>query len=498
MRRRNYLVGLGTMAAGVSSGCSMITGDRLTITNVKASQTAIGAVELTVTIKNLSDKPRGATLVGILDIVDGKTQRERKPVGVPAGETRTFVISILPSFEALNRRARYTIDAALEERRTVSETATLDGMYQSTDETPVVEPQEASEELPGPWPSFHYGNRNTGFNPTISGIETEPSVRWQSDEISSVYDATAPVVVDGTVYAGSEVTALDTRTGERRWTLDEIDRTSPMAVADGRLFFGTEPGEFVAVDSDSGEVQWRFAGEYETWFGGAAVVDGVVYTAEGIATGDLNRGAVHAFDAETGTRQWKFETDGRFKGAPAVVDGTVYAGRFGNVVHALDAETGEVTWQFETDAHVVKSPAVAYETVYVGSDDAHLYALDRESGAKRWATELGDWIEATPAVAHGMVFVSNTGDNRLHAVDAATGDVRWQFEAGDEINSSPSVAGRTVYIGSYDNTLYALDIETGDVRWQFDAKESVIGSFALGDGELYCNTYGGAFYALEV
>ncbi|MFT4038749.1 MAG: PQQ-binding-like beta-propeller repeat protein, partial [Thermomicrobiales bacterium] len=71
--------------------------------------------------------------------------------------------------------------------------------------------------------------------------------------------------------------------------------------------------------------------------------------------------------------RWRVENGGGLA-SPAVADGVVYVGGWGNYVFALDAQTGAEHWRFPA-ASRVPSPAVSGSLVMVGSFDG-LHALD--------------------------------------------------------------------------------------------------------------------------
>lgn len=62
--------------------------------------------------------------------------------------------------------------------------------------------------------------------------------------------------------------------------------------------------------------------------------------------------------------------------SPTVVHRGVNAGSDDDTMYALDADTGDKQWAFETNATVSSSPAVADGTGYFGSNDNNLYALE--------------------------------------------------------------------------------------------------------------------------
>lgn len=75
-------------------------------------------------------------------------------------------------------------------------------------------------------------------------------------------------------------------------------------------------GLLVALDATTGEVIWEHGLDTGMNFGGATVVNDLVFT----STGD---GTVYALDRATGAEVWRYEAGGAINGWPAVVDDTI-------------------------------------------------------------------------------------------------------------------------------------------------------------------------------
>lgn len=116
------------------------------------------------------------------------------------------------------------------------------------------------------------------------------------------------------------VTALDSETGEQRWTYNTSDNANIVATAGGVVYVGTDTA-IHAVDIETGEQHWR------TEYPSAAelvVADGSVYvTSSGENTDFFKRQTMTVFDAETGAQQWEYESKAEIEGVvPA--DGKLY------------------------------------------------------------------------------------------------------------------------------------------------------------------------------
>ena len=279
----------------------------------------------------------------------------------------------------------------------------------------------------------------------------------------------------------------------------------PPVIAAGQLFVGTNKGRFMAIEAESGKINW------EKDFGlciaaSPAVADELVYVALMDPWPCRNHdesapGYIVALDPDTGAERWRFEA-GVTETSPLVVDGTLYFGSWDRRIYALDAETGEERWSYATGDQVKSAIALRGDTVYAGSYDGRMYALDAETGEERWATSGRSGLfgsgrfYSTPALAYGRVYVGNI-DGRVYAFGAESGDVIWSRTTGGFVYSSPAIFNETVYVGSYDGNLYAFDAVTGDTRWAFAAGGAISGSPTVMGGLVYFSTLEGKTFAVD-
>ena len=103
-----------------------------------------------------------------------------------------------------------------------------------------------------------------------------------------------------------------------------------------------------------------------------AVADGKVF----IGSNDYN---IYCLDADTGRFIWRYKTNSRVSSSPAVADGKVFVGSGDHNIYCLNADTGALIWCYGT-RDVVFSPVVADGKVFVGSRGDKLYCLDADTG----------------------------------------------------------------------------------------------------------------------
>ena len=244
------------------------------------------------------------------------------------------------------------------------------------------------------------------------------------------------------------------------WFLDiegGMGVVSEPLVVDGVIYVSAPLSKVYAVDAATGKVLWKFDpkvrlnlalnGSYSARTnGGVAVWNGKVY----VGTGDCR---LVAADAATGKQVWEATVceplQTGITGAPHVAKRKILMGYNGSddgvrgALAAYDAETGKEVWRFWT---VPGDPAKGFET------------KELEMAAKTWAGEGwwkaggGDvWNAITYDDATGLVIfgtagvgvdygelsaIKPTGDRLfgecIIAVDADTGKYAWHYQTGTE------------------------------------------------------------------
>ncbi|WP_207588550.1 PQQ-binding-like beta-propeller repeat protein [Halomontanus rarus] len=176
-------------------------------------------------------------------------------------------------------------------------------------------------------------------------------VQWRyspDDEPSRTW--VAPAVADGTVYLVSGrgedgLVALEAETGDVQWRTDASVPTQTPVVADGTLYAGLLSGtsqgtRILAVDTETGEERWTFETDDR---GGAVSVGGdtaYVRTLEGVYALDVDGGEPRwdgefEFDSD---RPWQGEVTEEVTSIPAIADGALFVGSPSGGLYAIGEE----------------------------------------------------------------------------------------------------------------------------------------------------------------
>lgn len=493
MTRREWLAsGVGVALAG-SAGCvgpfggggdgddggsSVVATDEsgdLEVTSVEQVGDGGRTVTVAATVQNGGEAARQADLVVTLSHTnaEGSIDRERF-ILVAGGLERDVVVSFRPTFFSDNGvdvpdEGEFEFDASFASSEVV-------------EDYPGLAPVEARSALAGgaAWPGVAYDAGASAHSPGTTAPRSDPSATWTASDVEYAFDASGPVVADGTVYAGRAVRALDVESGEERWAHTDAARTSTLAVGEGAVVFGTPDG-LRAVDAASGEVRWSQPGRL--WKGGPTIADGSVYAVHD---------ELYAIDAASGDVRWRQPTDGSLLGPPPVADGVVVAG--GEPLRAYDAADGSALWTGPGNEPVVAA-SVAYDTVYALTE-SYLVALDLAGGRIRWFAP-GPFYRQRIAVGNGSVYVQTAGEYRLAAYDAENGNAQWLGEPTEGTLGPPAASDGVLVVLSDSGLLYGVDTETGDRLWTKGVRKNVPGAVAIAAGTVYVNEPQGPLYALS-
>ena len=234
-----------------------------------------------------------------------------------------------------------------------------------------------------------------------------------------------------------------------------------------------------------------------------AVADGRVYAA-------AVKGGVRAFDLQTGSRLWHYESDLELSGGPGVGDGVVAVGGLEGDVIALDAATGAERWTAKVPNEVIAAPVIGQGMVYVRSNDGRVTAFDIDSGERRWfwnheVPMLSVRGNGAPLLGPGLLFSPND-DGTVTALIAGDGRPVWELPVGQQdgrteldrmadADGTPVLDGSTLFATSFKGSTVAIDAPTGQPMWA--AEHGSVGRLAAGYSVLALSTAAGTVFGVD-
>lgn len=291
---------------------------------------------------------------------------------------------------------------------------------------------------------------------------------------------TAAIVATGTTAGQTDGTA---RTNDSTWTAPRSD--------DGRTGATTDDGPH-----PYGTAAWATSAEGRVWSG--VVSDGeAVYAAwhDGLRPD----GAIHSWNAASGSERWTQTGIGNAMGSPTLVGDRLYAatvGRSGSGgtgseesrtgLYALNAPTGAVVWRHNDTfsepvyadgrlvASVYEDATATYPWEARNSGVERVTALGPETGNHLWTTNVSGSVLAA---ANGSVIVGSEADDTLYALDVDDGSIRWRATVETDVALDDSVAatGDSVFLVSQPRTYDELDDPTR-------AENPTLSAYSMVDG----------------
>ena len=143
-------------------------------------------------------------------------------------------------------------------------------------------------------------------------------------------------------------------------------------------------GYILALDKNSGNVEWIYATGGEVWNKPVAGESKIYIGDQGNRFSDVYCLSASP-NARTGECLWRYKLEGLPLNG-AISAGILYWGSYEGYLYAFDSNSGDVLWRFSTckKAAYHGPPCVAGDWVFVGVTDGYLYGLDAQSGNLRW------------------------------------------------------------------------------------------------------------------
>jgi len=316
-----------------------------------------------------------------------------------------------------------------------------------------------------------------GRGVSSASISPPLGVRWKiklQDSDERIGALNPPVVIGDTIYFGSEdgnFYALDAESGYMRWVFKSGAEINSIPCADSRqVYFGSKDGKLYALSRENGQEQWNFSTNTQINSQVERYGDYVIFV------GDAD--AIYFLSPE-GQERFHIDNPGWYNFTFNMADDVMYFATGPNVhqVGPYDIKKRKFLWfmPYEEIASTWYSfAAVRKDLLYFGTADGYygtdlaFYSFNRRTGKKVWEqrcqgvfpvqgwSEDKEWafflrnIEMldfmAPTIWKDLVIYSG-GDTVARAFDAETGALRWERSFDMPISSSSTIAGSRLYFG---------------------------------------------------
>jgi len=314
-----------------------------------------------------------------------------------------------------------------------------------------------------------------GRGVSSSRISPPLGLRWKiklqsGDE--KIRSLNPPVVIGDTIYFGSDdgnFYALDVQSGYMRWVFKSGAEINSIPYADkDQVYFGSKDGKLYALSRETGQEMWNFQTDSQINSQVQRYGDYIIFV------GDAD--AVY-FLSPQGKEQFRLDNPGWYNFTFLMADDVMYFGT-GPIVEKIgpfDINKREFLWflsYYDIGATWYSFSAIRGDLLYFGTADAYngtylgFYAYNRHTGTKVWEqhregivnfwdydmnwrlfrrnVDLLDFM--APTVWKDLVIFTG-GDFAARAFDAKTGVLRWEQVYDSPVSSAPTVAAGRVYFG---------------------------------------------------
>ncbi|MEM8816755.1 MAG: outer membrane protein assembly factor BamB [Pseudomonadota bacterium] len=252
--------------------------------------------------------------------------------------------------------------------------------------------------------------------------------RWRTDIDGE--SLAVPLVHDELVVVqtiDNRLRAVSVFEGAARWTIEQstpvltLRGSATPLVIGSNVVAGFDNGRLMAIDADSGDVDWESMLSPPT------------------GRSDLERLS---------------DIDGRM----AVIGQDIYAAGYQGSLASIAAESGQVLWQQEISTYVGVS--ADWGNLYTSNDNGEVIALVRRTGSEAWRQDalLRRW-PTLPVPFHTAV-VTGDFEGYLHFLSNVDGELAARVRFGKKaISSEPLVVANRLYVQSDSGALAAFAVE---------------------------------------
>jgi outer membrane protein assembly factor BamB len=216
--------------------------------------------------------------------------------------------------------------------------------------------------------------------------------------------------------------------------------TSPVSEGEGRIYFGTESGEFLALSSAQGEPVWSFRA------GGPIRSEALFW--ENLVVFGCDDGKFYTL-TKYGKLDKAVPVGSKILGPALLEKGKVYFGTDDQFLRCLDVKRGKLKWKLRIGGLLLHPPLVEGNKIYLLSSNSVLFCLHKKGGDILW------WHAIPSRIFYGLEF---SGENIIVTslsplvvgFNKKTGQKAGEYDAGSEVKSNALWQDPFLLINIYD------------------------------------------------
>lgn len=273
---------------------------------------------------------------------------------------------------------------------------------------------------------------------------------------------TDELVLIGTDTRIGHVYAFEKESGTMRWKyrVPGSGASTDILRTGSKIYTVVDGDELICLDLFTGRLLWSFKDSLyrEThllFTQSAALANGRVFLG-------TNRGLVFALDAESGKLIWKTAVSGRISTSVVARRGEIFFGTGDSFLFRLSQEAGEIKTSYFTAVTPVGRPTLAGSGFYVFLNSMggaglgeQLLAVDLNFENELWHHESNTIWSATKSHIFNHLLLTGFENGRIVAYDLNNGDQVWEINLKGEVRSLNN-EGNVIYVGTVPGVVYAV------------------------------------------
>jgi len=232
-------------------------------------------------------------------------------------------------------------------------------------------------------------------------------------------------------YSGNQtLIAFDANNGTQIWSVSEPHYAGDILFSSNMIYLdtcssGCSTSFISALDAETGIQIWELAFE-STW--AVDIIENEIYIQAGYG---YTMSDLVVVNKTTGELVWKFNGDYSHGDIRYIIkDNVIYVGTEDGFLFSLDRKTGKVIWQ-------MKSSGLPYcfqidnSTLVVVYKEKYVSGFDTKTGKQKWQLDVGMDTSRYPwdfiLAGDSVIYISSTINQMVYAVDIGTGKILWTW-----------------------------------------------------------------------
>jgi outer membrane protein assembly factor BamB len=236
---------------------------------------------------------------------------------------------------------------------------------------------------------------------------------------------------------GGRLHALETASGNERWSTGTGYVSAPIALVGGRLIVLNRREQILGLDPESGHVAWRRPLPSER------VAPQPIDDARVLVSSFDSLYLVQSADGRILLRR---RSPGTVVSPWVATGGELVAGTADSLVVAIDPDSLRLRWQVRLDGPLLVSPAARGDTLYCITQLGSLYRVIRSESPAAERLNDGRWAATGSLVLFDTWALVGGSEGGLHAFRLSDGTEEWTASFGRPFELAPIVLGDSGFL----------------------------------------------------